>query len=294
MSRYYDALKRVDQERAASRGGQAGPVPIEEAAAPAPPAADPATVSSRAGAVPAAAFAHGMPASGNPLTFDTLLARCAPGRWNPDAKAMLFFNGDENGCGTKEFCTLRSRLYQMREKMTLKKVLVTSPLRKEGKSFVAANLAQVLSQQQGRRVLLIDADLRGPSLHSALGTTSTPGLSEYLLGEKDEFSVIQRFARENLLFIPSGGSVLSPADTVANGRLKTLLQRVEPLFDWVIIDSPPAVAVSDAKLLADHCDGVLMVVRSNATRFEAARKARQEFADKVLVGVVLNGVAVGS
>jgi capsular exopolysaccharide synthesis family protein len=207
---------------------------------------------------------------------------------------MLFFNAEEQGYGTEEFRTLRSRLYQMREKMALKKVLVTSALPKEGKSFVAANLAQVMVRQHGRRALLIDADLRGARLHHALGTSATPGLSEYLLGENDEFGVMQRGAMENLFFIPSGRSVSSPAELVANGRLKILLNRVEPLFDWIIIDSPPAVPVSDAGLLANYCDGVVMVVRSNATPSDIARKARQEFKDKHLIGVVLNGIEAGS
>jgi protein-tyrosine kinase len=294
MSRIHEALKRAEQERAASQGGRGGSAPMAEAAAAIPPAAEPPGISSLAAAVPASPSSHLTPASGNPLTFDMLLARCALEQWRPDAKTMLFFNEDENRFGVEEFRALRSRLYQVRKKMTLKKVLVTSALRKEGKSFVAANLAQVLMQEYGRRALLIDADLRGPHLHTLLGTASTPGLSEYLLGEKDEFSIMQRSEMENLIFIPSGRSVVNPAGTVANGRLKTLLQRVEPLFDWVIIDSPPAVPVSDANLLSDYCDGVLMVVRSNATPFDAARKARQEFADKLLVGVVLNGVADSS
>jgi Mrp family chromosome partitioning ATPase len=88
--------------------------------------------------------------------------------------------------------------------------------------------------------------------------------------------------------------VSSPAELVANGRLKFLLNRIEPLFDWIIIDSPPAVPVSDAGLLANYCDGVLMVVRSNATPFDIARKARQEFREDHVVGVVLNGIAAGS
>jgi protein-tyrosine kinase len=99
---------------------------------------------------------------------------------------------------------------------------------------------------------------------------------------------------ENLFFIPSGRTIGNPAELVANGRMKFLLNRVEPLFDWIIIDSPPAVPVSDAALLANYCDGVLMVVRSNATPYDAARKARQEFRDKHLVGVVLNGISTES
>ena len=85
--------------------------------------------------------------------------------------------------------------------------MVASALPKDGKSFVASNLAQVLSRQQGRRVLLIDGDMRMPSLHSALGTSSTPGLGDYLLGEVDELSAIQRGPMENLFFLPSGRTV---------------------------------------------------------------------------------------
>jgi Mrp family chromosome partitioning ATPase len=122
-----------------------------------------------------------------------------------------------------------------------------------------------------------------------LGTTSDPGLSDYLQGTNDEFSIMQRGPLENLFFIPSGTGAANPAELIGNGKLKVLLQRVEPLFDWIIVDSPPAIPVSDASVLAKVCDGVLMVVRSNATPFDIARKARQEFPDQALVGVVLNG-----
>jgi capsular exopolysaccharide synthesis family protein len=229
---------------------------------------------------------------GSQFTPDTLLARCPQSNWNPDLKTMLFFGTEEQAYGTEEFRTLRSRLYQLREKQPLKKILVSSALPKEGKSFVAANLAQVMVRQHGRRALLIDGDLRGARLHSALGTSAVPGLSEYLLGETDEFSIMQRGPMDNLFFIPSGRVVSSPAELLANGRLKLLLSRVEPLFDWIIMDSSPAVPVSDAGLLANYCDGVLLVVRSNTTPFDFARKAREEFKESHLVGVVLNGIDV--
>jgi protein-tyrosine kinase len=274
VSRIHEALKRAEQDRALAQG-----VPLESGQ------------TAEVSAMPPAISA--VPSLSRQLTYETLLSRCAPSNWSPDLQTMLFYNS-EQGPGTEEFRTLRSRLYQMREKQPLKKVLVTSSLPKEGKSFVAANLAQALVRQHGRRVLLIDGDLRAARLHLALGTSATPGLSEYLLGEADEFGIMQRGAMENLFFIPAGRSTSNPAELVANGRLKLLLGRVESLFDWVVIDSPPAVPVSDAGLMANHCDGVLMVVRSSATPSDVARKARAEFDDKLLLGVVLNGIKRGS
>ena len=96
---------------------------------------------------------------------------------------------------------------------------------------------------------------------------------------------------ENLFFMPAGRIVPSAPELLSNGRLKLFLQRVEPLFDWIILDTSPVIPVSDATLIAGCCDGILMVVRSNATPADLARRARSEFPDKLLLGVVLNGAA---
>jgi protein-tyrosine kinase len=287
MSRIHEALKKAEQERAVTQGNSLPP-----GFATTPVADHPVFADSPVATVAAVATAHpGMPAFASPFGIDTLLARCPQLEWKPDPATMLFLHGDDSARGTEEFRTLRSRLYHLREKMPLKKLLVTSALPREGKSFTSSNLAQVVVRQHGRRALLIDADLRAPRLHQMLGTTSDPGLSDYLLGKSDEFSIMQRGPLENLFFIPSGTGAADPAELIGNGRLKMLLQRVEPLFDWIIIDSPPAVPVSDASVLAKACDGVLMVVRSNSTPVDLARKARQEFPDETLVGVVLNGTS---
>jgi capsular exopolysaccharide synthesis family protein len=289
MSRIHEALKKAEQERAATQGGGTLPGFAATPGAEHPVAEDgPPGPATRADAS-VLRNPPGMPIFASPFSLDALLAGSAQSEWTPDPATMLFLNGDDSARGAEEFRTLRSRLYHAREKMTLKKVLVTSALPKEGKSFTCANLAQVLVRQHGRRVLLVDADLRGPRLHMMLGTTSSPGLSEYLSGENDEFSIMQRGPFENLFFIPSGREIGNAAELVGNGRLKALLQRVEPLFDWIIIDSPPVIPVSDSSVLAKACDGVLMVVRSNSTPFDMARKARQEFPAETLVGVVLNG-----
>jgi capsular exopolysaccharide synthesis family protein len=299
MSRIHEALKRAEQERAASQGGRVDSAPVMDLPAspePLPGTAEAADATRTAPTAPvpgAPGNGQKVPSFATSFTFDTLLARSAQADWKPDPTTMLFFSQEDNALGTEQFRTLRSRLYQLREKISLKKILITSALPQEGKSFVAANLAQVLVRQHGRRVLLIDGDLRVARLHTALGTTSSPGLADYLLGESDEFSIMQRGPMENLFFLPCGRTVAHPAELIANGRLKMLLQRVEPLFDWIILDSPPAVPVSDASQLANFCDGVLMVVRSNATPYDTAQKARQEFQGKTLVGVVLNGITRG-
>ncbi len=283
MSRIHDALKRAEQERATSTGTHVEPA-FEQAQLQNEGPRDnmpslqptPATV---------------MPTSG--LSYESLLARCPQTEWSPDSRTMLFFQDDDSRVGAEEFRTLRSRLYQIREKMALKRLLVTSALPKEGKSFVSANLAQVLVRQHGRRVLVIDADLRNPGMHRHFGAPQSPGLSEYLLGESDEFSAMQRGPMENLFFMPAGRSAGSAPELLSNGRLKLLLQRVEPLFDWIIMDSSPVIPVSDATLVAGACDGILMVVRSNVTPSDLARRAREEFPDKLLLGVVLNGTSTG-
>jgi capsular exopolysaccharide synthesis family protein len=277
MSRIHDALKRAEQERATSTGTHVEPVLDQtEAQRENMPLLQPA------GAV-------AMPTMGSGLTYEALVARCPQAQWNPDPRTMLFFQADESCAGAEEFRTLRSRLYQIREKMPLKRLLITSALPKEGKSFVAANLAQVLVRQHGRRVLLIDGDLRNPGMHRHLGAAQSPGLAEYLLGECDEFAALQRGPMENLFFLPAGRPVPSAAELLANGRLKLFLQRVESLFDWIILDSSPVIPVSDATLVAGACDGILMVVRSAVTPADLARRAREEFPDKLLLGVVLNG-----
>ena len=280
MSRIHEALKKAEQERASTQGG------VPSSFTTSPVAEVPVYEDIEIARVTPNL---GMPDLGGPLSLETLLARCSQPGWNPDAQTMLFMNGNDSAKGTEEYRTLRSRLYHIREKMPLKKLLVTSALPKEGKSFTSANLAQVMVRQHGRRALLIDADLRGPRLHQMLGAPKGPGLAEYLLGKADEVSVIQRGPMEGLFFIASGECIEDPAEMVASSRLKILLQRVEPVFDWIIIDSPPAIPVSDASVLAKACDGVLMVVRSNSTPSDVARKARMEFPDQMLVGVVLNG-----
>lgn len=227
------------------------------------------------------------------ITPGSLLSGCSHSTWQPAKTNMLFLGSDiQTTPWAEQFRALRSRLYRIRQKQSLKIILVTSSLPREGKSFVSANLSQIFAQQSGCRTLLIDGDLRWSRLHEYLGAPCSPGLPDYLAGSVDEFAIVQRSPVPDLFFIP-GGQVRNPAELIGNGRMKRLLNALEPFFNWIVIDAPPASVVSDVAVLSGVCHGIVMVVRSGFTRFGVAQKAREELKDRPLLGVVLNAVPEG-
>jgi protein-tyrosine kinase len=287
MSRIHDALKKAEQERTSS--GFDAEIPPASGAPEAPvfsTAEPPDRIEPPAGR----ALLQTLHGTGN-AAGDGLLTECAGAVWRPDPRDLLFAQPGARPLGAEEFRTLRTRLTQMREKLPLQAVLVTSALPGEGKTFVSANLAQAFAQQNGRRVLLLDGDLRLPRLHALLGAEQSPGLSEFLRAEVEPQEIVQRNTSDNLFFIPAGQVPSDPIELLGNGRLKGLLHRLAPLFDWIVLDSPPCVPLSDASLLADLCDGVLLVVRAGKTPFDVAQKGSRELRERRLLGVVLNQVA---
>jgi len=286
MSRIHDALKKATEERATT------------------PAVD--GVALPKGAVPPPADWHtnepaGLPdltAEANPfaappptyLRFADLQQRCAHPVWQFDPNVNVFVNPGLSPHAAEQFRTLRTRLYQLRSAQPMQTILVTSALAGEGKTFVTTNLAQAIVHQPDRRALIIDADLRCARLHVPLGAPTAPGLTNYLRGEADEMAVIQHGQEGNLCFIPGGNEVSNPSELLSNGRLKKLLDRMTPVFDWIILDSPPCIPVADASILATLCDAVLLVVRAGSTRTDVAQKACQELQGRNVVGVVLNAI----
>jgi protein-tyrosine kinase len=222
--------------------------------------------------------------------FENFAKRCTQVTWKVDSDVSVYSAHSNNSVGAEKFRTLRSRLYQIASAQPLKRILITSSTPAEGKTFVAANLAQSFIRQENRRVLLIDSDLRASRLHLHVGASGKPGLSDYLRGDADEYQVTQVEKGGNLCLIPGGSEVPNPSELLHSERMKHLLERMSLIFDWIILDSPPALAVHDASILADMCDGVLFVVRAGSTDFELASKASSEFHDKNLLGVVLNRV----
>jgi capsular exopolysaccharide synthesis family protein len=229
--------------------------------------------------------------SGQYLRFDDLLKQCAEPVWQPDPKTIVFSESHSPHEGAEQFRTLRARLYQIRDVAPLNKVLVTSAVAGEGKTFVATNLAQAIARERDRKVLLVDGDLRSAGLHLPLGAPLSPGLSEYLRDEASEAEIVQHGQEGNLCFIAAGnGGGCKASEALSNGRLQKLLDRIAPLFDWVIVDSPPCLPVADASVLAGCVDGVLLVVRSKSTPSAMAQRAHQELRKSNVIGVVLNAV----
>ncbi|GAC1663624.1 MAG: XrtA-associated tyrosine autokinase [Candidatus Acidiferrum sp.] len=282
MSRIHEALKKAAEERSAQpRSGVTGGITDVSA--------DHLRSMSMAADVIAPPPVTDRVYTG-PLRFEDIVAGCTHPQWTLDPQMSAFAGVAQGKVGAERFRTLRSRLYQIASTRALSRVVVTSSVAAEGKTFVAANLAQSIVRQPDRRVLLIDADLRASRLHLALGAPSTPGLTDYLLGEVDELSIIQKGMDANLCFIPGGREVSNPSELLLSERMKKLLDMVTPAFDWIILDSPPALPVHDASMLADLCDGVLFVVKAGETSFELAEKACAEFIEKNMLGVVLNRV----
>lgn len=287
MSKIYEALKRAQEEKsevlpASSQNDQLHqhiPVPPATAEDPVVERHAPAREPGRGGI------------AGQYLRFDDLLKQCAEPVWELDPVSIVFSKFHSLRLAAEQFRTLRSRLYQARDSAPLKKVLVTSAISGEGKTFVTTNLAQAIARERDRKVLLIDGDLRSARLHLPLGAPLSPGLSEYLRDEASEAGIIQHGQDGNLCFIAGGNEVNNASELLSNGRLGKLLDRVAPLFDWVILDSPPCVPIADAGILASFADGVLLVVRAGSTPSGMAQRARQELKERNVVGVVLNAVS---
>lgn len=165
----------------------------------------------------------------------------------------------------EEFRKLRISLSFLGIDSAHKKILVTSSISGEGKSFIAANLAVSLALT-GKKVVLVDMDLNNPTLSKILNVEPQGGVTEFLTGEKDPEEIIKvNEEHQNLFFIPSGSLPENPSELLSNGKVKDLIDYLENIFDLVIIDTSPLVLVTDGYILTGLCDATLYVVRHKYT-----------------------------
>lgn len=208
--------------------------------------------------------------------------------WTPDKQRMLFVAGGADGAGREQFRSLRTRVTQFQKQNGVKVILVGSALPGEGKTFVSANLACALAVQHENKVMLVGCDLRRGGLATLLGARPEPGLAEYLKGEATAAEVVQSGMGGNLHFISSGSPISEPGELIGGSKFQELIRNLRLAYDWIIIDTPPAIQFSDAAVIADLCDGVLLVFNAGATPTKLAQRAVQVFKKSMVLGAVLN------
>jgi capsular exopolysaccharide synthesis family protein len=173
----------------------------------------------------------------------------------------------------ESFRALRTSLLSTYTEPGTKVLVITSAQPLEGKTIVAANVAMALAYG-GARVLLIDADMRRPGLHRPLRLTNERGLAQVLNGQARVRDVIQRTVDPNLLAITAGRVPPNPSELLSSERMKTLLGNLaHGAFDWIVIDTPPVLAVSDAIILAPSVAGIVYVIGAEMTRRRLAERA---------------------
>ena len=197
---------------------------------------------------------------------------------------------DEKSPTGEAYRALRTNILRATQDKSMKTILITSANHFEGKTTTIINLALAMSDVPGYRTLLVDSDLRYPTVHDRLGLMQSPGLTEILEGSVGLDSEIMDTEKENLKIITSGNLPHYPVELLESERLKNLIKELKSDFDLILVDSPPLIPYSDASVLSSQMDGVLLVVASGKTRREDIQQVQATLQDnqaKVL-GVVLN------
>jgi capsular exopolysaccharide synthesis family protein len=187
----------------------------------------------------------------------------------------------------EQYRRLASVLYDGQETTGLRVVMIGSAVAGEGKTLTAANLALTLSESYRKRVLLIDADLRRPTLHHLFTVNTAGGLTEGLEAPGASRFVVRQLSA-HLSLLPAGRPTSDPMAALVSDRMRQLIAEARESYDWVIVDTPPLVLLPDAKLLAAMVDCALLVVRAESTPHELIRRAADAVGRKRVYGIVLN------
>lgn len=203
----------------------------------------------------------------------------------------LFMESDANSPQAEAIRILRTNIQFFSVDRPVNRVLVTSPFAGDGKTTVASNLAVGMAAV-GSSVLLIETDLRKPVLNKMFGGPQSPGLSDVLSGQSSLSDAIRRTRIPNLSIIVAGPTPPNPSELLGSERMADLINTVSDMVDIVILDTPPALPVTDAAVLAPHTDGVILVVRAGQTHAHKALDVIKNFErhDVRVLGVAINGV----
>ena len=189
---------------------------------------------------------------------------------------------------SEQFKTLKVRIREDFETPP-RVITISSPDQQDGKSLISANLALTLSKEAGRRTLIIDCDLRNPTLNKHLGVSREPGLVQYLSnGQISPYCYMRRFG--NLFFLTSGGVSENPIELLSLRKMREFIESLKQDFDTVIIDAPPFSPIADARIVSGLSDGLIMVIRRGKTSHSSIENAFKILDQSKLIGVVFNDV----
>ena len=190
--------------------------------------------------------------------------------------------------------TIRTNIGFANPDCPAKTILVTSSVPREGKSTIASNLGIIMTQL-GKKVLLVDADLRKPALAKVFGVENDKGVTDILIKKVDWSSVISSTKIENLNLLASGKIPPNPSELLGSQQMDALIKQLNESFDYIIFDAPPVISVTDAVILSSKLDGILLVVEANRTNKLALSHAKENFerVNAKILGVILNKVPSG-
>src|SRR2546426_10071359 len=190
----------------------------------------------------------------------------------PDARLVCLTEKDS--LAAEKFRFLAVRLRQLQQNRTVKKLLVTSTIPEEGKSMISANLALSLARKKRQRVLLVEGDLRRPTLYESFGLRRLPGVSEWLKSTSSEVRNIYHIEEAGLWFFPAGSLPENPMELIQSGRLAELMEQLTVRFDWIVIDSPPVLPLADTSVWSRLADSILLVAREGTKIGRASCRER--------------------
>ena len=195
---------------------------------------------------------------------------------------------EKESLAAEKFRFLGVRLRQMQQKRKLKRLLITSTIPEEGKSTVAANLACTLASRRDHKVLLLEGDLRRPTLRQKFGLGKLAGLTEYLQGDISPEQAIYRFDALGVWFLPAGTPSAHPLELLQGNRLSLIMEQLNAWFDWIVIDSPPVLPLADTSVWSRAADGILLVTRAGVTDREQLKRGLETIESSKLLGALIN------
>jgi exopolysaccharide/PEP-CTERM locus tyrosine autokinase len=205
---------------------------------------------------------------------------------------MLVSHFESSSMVSEQFRRLRTHIFRERAEDPPRTILVTSALGSEGKSFVAANLAVTIATEYDSYALLVDCDLRNPSLSRWFGQEKAAGLSDYLLNKKEIPDLLIKTDIKKLSILSGGSSQENPVELIGSKKMNTLIRDLKSRYEdrYIIFDSSPILATTEPSVLTKMVDGIVLVVRADSTVRDSVEQAMKVLDKNKIIGVVLNDV----